>query len=137
MIALTIVLAALLMSCVISPAQNINAFTLQSQTAATATNKISPGIHSYRGFLQTGLTYRATVRGDEIFDLSLVPPVRILEHQALLVEWTNLNDFATLKRLRLNSRKRQIVFTVLSDETKGMTEWRWNRTVACKILLVY
>lgn len=53
------------------------------------------GIVNYAGALQTGVTYRATVRGDKLFGLSLVPAPHILEHQAVLLEWANLNDFAS------------------------------------------
>jgi hypothetical protein len=96
----------------------------------------SHAITTYAGWLEAGPTYRATVRGNRRFGLSLVPAVRMHAHQALLVEWTNLGKFPALKRLRGSSRKRQIVFTVVSDETQRMTEWRWNRTVGCKILFV-
>jgi hypothetical protein len=93
-------------------------------------------IITYDGTLQAGKTYRAKVRGDRLFGLSLVPTPRRLIHHALRVEWTNLGDFRELKRLRRSRRERQIVFSVLFDEIKPMTERRWNRTLWCKVISV-
>lgn len=97
---------------------------------------ISGAVITYGGTLLAGMTYRATVRGDGDFRLTLSPPLRMLEHQAVLVEWTNLREFPALKRMRRGSRERQIVLFVVSDETVRVTEWRWDRTVRCKIIIV-
>jgi hypothetical protein len=90
----------------------------------------------YDGTLQGGITYRAAVRGDKRFGLSLVIPLRMPEHYAARIEWTNLSEFPALKRLRNSAREQQIVFSVLSEEVRHMTERRWNRTVQCKIISV-
>lgn len=97
---------------------------------------ISGAVINYGGTLRAGLTYRATVRGDGDFRVTLSTPPRMLEHQAVLVEWTNLREFPALKRPRRVSRERQIVFFVVSDETVRVTEWRWDRTVRCRIIIV-
>ena len=138
--ALPILLAAPLLIYSFS-VSGFHSWAVQSKAASKPKAEIlseddSHTITTYAGWLEAGLTYRATVRGDGRFGLSLVPVLRMPAHHAVLVEWTNLSKFPALKRLRRNSRKRQIVFTVVSDETKRMTEWRWNRTVGCKILFV-
>ncbi len=97
---------------------------------------ISGAVINYGGTLRTGLTYRATVRGDRDYGLTLSMPPRVLEHQAVRVEWTNLSEFPALKRMRRGSRERQIVLYVVSDETVRVTEQRWDRTVRCKIIIV-
>lgn len=97
---------------------------------------ISHVIVPYEGELQGGKTYRARVRGDNRADLSLVIPLRMPEHYAVLIEWTNLSEFPALEDLRKSSREQQIVFSVLSDQMKQMTERRWNRTIQCKIISV-
>lgn len=88
----------------------------------------------YKGELQGGRTYVAAVRGDSDNGLSLVIPVRMPYHYAVRVEWTNLEEFPSLKQLQNNSREQQIVFSVISDEIRQMTERRWNRTISCKII---
>lgn len=93
-------------------------------------------ITAYEGTLQAGMIYRATVRGDKRFELALIPSVRMLIHQAVRVEWVNLDDFPALKRLRNSSGEKQIVFKVISDDIKQMTERRWNRTLRCEVMLV-
>ena len=97
---------------------------------------ISHVVVPYEGELQGGKTYRARVRGDSLADLSLVIPLRMPEHYAVMIEWINLSEFPMLKDLRNSSREQQIVFSVLSDERKQMTERRWNRTLQCKIISV-
>lgn len=98
---------------------------------------MSPVIVPYEGTLQRGTTYRAAVRGDNDLGLSMVNPLRMRnEHFAVRVEWTNLSEFPALARLRSASPEQRIVFTVVSDQTKQMTERRWNRTLECKILTV-
>jgi hypothetical protein len=97
---------------------------------------ISGAVINYGGTLRAGMTYRATVRGDGDYGLTLSPPLRMLEHQAVLVEWTNLREFPALVRMRRGSRERRIVLFVVSDETVRVTEWRWDRTVRCKIIIV-
>jgi len=88
----------------------------------------------YQGTLQAGVTYRAAVRGDKDFGLSPVLPLRMFAHQAVLIEWTNLSEFPALEQLRDSKREQQIVFSVISDEAKQMTQQRWNRTLRCKII---
>lgn len=88
----------------------------------------------YERVLQIGMTYRGDVRGDADAGLRLVLPVRTQEHYALRVEWTNLNEFLELKHLRNSGEERQIVFSVISDELKQMTERRWNLTIRCKVI---
>jgi len=33
-----------------------------------------------------------------------------------------------------NATAQRILFSVLSDEIKQITEWRWDRTIRCKII---
>ena len=98
--------------------------------------EISHVIVPYEGTLQAGLTYRALVQGDKRFRLSLVMPLRVPEYYAVRVEWTNVNEFPSLKRLRSTKRQLEIVFSVISDQSKQMTERRWNRTILCKVISV-
>lgn len=89
-----------------------------------------------QGFLQAGKTYRAKVRGDRTLGLSPVPPVRMFQHQSLYIEWTNLSEFPALEELRDGPGERQIVFSVVSDQSIQMTVSRWSRTVQCKIIRI-
>ena len=98
--------------------------------------EISHVIVPYEGALQAGITYRAAVRGDARFGLYPVTPLRTQEHIAARIEWTNLGEFPALKRLRHSPRERQIVFSVISDQSRQMTERRWDRTIGCKIIRV-
>ncbi len=91
----------------------------------------------YQGQLQGAITYQAAVRGDKRRGLLLVPPLRIPEHQAVRIEWTNLKEFPALRRLSDNLREQQIVFSVLADDIKQLTERKWRRTVRCKIIRVF
>jgi hypothetical protein len=93
-------------------------------------------IINYDGKLQAGLTYRATVRGDKVFDLVLVPPLEMRIHQSVGVDWTNLDEFPALKQLRRDASERKIVFKVLSDKTTYMNARRWSRMLRCKIITV-
>jgi hypothetical protein len=97
---------------------------------------VSQMIMAYEGTLQAGTIYRATVRGDRRFGLSLVPILRVPIHHAVLIEWTNLEEFRALKKLRHSSSERRIVFHVISDEIQHMNERRWNRTLRCEVILV-
>lgn len=97
---------------------------------------LSHTIINYEGTLEAGKVYRATVRGDRHLGLSLSPPPRAPPHQALRIEWMNLNEFRALKRLRGGSRERQIVFSVTSDEIRHTAERRWNRTLRCEVIRV-
>ncbi|HEY0324121.1 MAG TPA: hypothetical protein VGC66_24460 [Pyrinomonadaceae bacterium] len=97
---------------------------------------ISQVIVPYEGTLQGGITYRAVVRGDGSSGLSLIIPLRTQEHIAVRIEWTNLSEFPVLERLRNASSEQQIVFTVIADQTRQMTERRWNRTLECKIISI-
>ena len=98
----------------------------------------APGrtIIKYDGELKEGLTYRATVRGDKVFHLMLVPQCKVPIHQAVGVDWTNLDEFPALKRLGRNRRQREIVFRVISDEITYLGARRWRRMVSCKIIAV-
>ena len=97
---------------------------------------VSNAIITYEGTLQTGKTYRATVRGDRQFGLSLVPPLHVPIHHAVRIEWTNLGKFRALQRLRDSSGERRIIFSTISDEITQMTDQRWNRTLRCEVIRV-
>lgn len=97
---------------------------------------VSPVIVPYEGALQAGTTYRASVRRDASFGLTLVTRLRTQAHVAVNVDWINLNEFPALVGLEDNSSERQIVFSVISDQHKQMTQSRWNRALECKILRV-
>lgn len=90
----------------------------------------------YEGVLDAGKTHRAVVRGDEEFGLALVPPLRIPSHQAVSIEWMNLSEYPALAELRDSSRQKLIVFSVISNEIKQMTERRWDRTLKCRIVRI-
>ena len=90
----------------------------------------------YEGVLDAGRTYRAVVRGDEEFGLILVPPLRIFSHQSVSIEWMNLSEYPALEELRRNSGQHLIVFSVISNEIKQMTERRWDRTFKCRIVRI-
>lgn len=90
----------------------------------------------YKGELQGGRTYVAAVRGDKLEGLSLIIPVRMPYHYAVRIEWINLSEFPSLARLQNSSREQRIVFSVISDELRQVTERRWNRTLKCKIISV-
>lgn len=96
---------------------------------------VSPVVSRYEGSLQEGLTYGGTVRPDSLRGLILVTPVRIQPGVATRIEWVNLKDFPSLTSGPPH-RERPIVFTVVSDETKQMTERRWNRTVELRVVSV-
>ena len=93
-------------------------------------------ITPYDGTLEAGNTYRATVRGDKDFGLSLVPPVRIEFHYSYHIEWVNLGDFPELERLHETSSERRIVFSVINSDRRQMTERRWSRSLEIKIVRV-
>ena len=94
-------------------------------------------IINYDGNLHAGRTYyRAKVRGDEVFDLVLIPPLKPLIHQSVGVDWTNLDEFPALKGLSRDAGEREIVFRVISDKTTHMGGRRWSRTLVCKIVSV-
>ncbi|MBV9958614.1 MAG: hypothetical protein JO360_09340, partial [Acidobacteria bacterium] len=90
----------------------------------------------YERVLQAGITYRAAVRADEREGLALRDPVRMPEHYAVRVEWTNLKEFPALKALRAGDGEKLIVFSVIFDEIKQIDVQRWNRTIRCKIIRV-
>jgi hypothetical protein len=87
---------------------------------------IAPVVVPYEGSLQIGTTYQADIHPD----FSFVVPLKLLEHHAVRIEWTNRNKF------RQQKSPAQLVFSVLSDDIKQMTERRWNRTIRCRILSV-
>lgn len=95
---------------------------------------MSPVVLPFEGELQAGMTYRASVQGDEMAGLALVRPLKVAEHHAIRLEWVNLNAFSNLGRMRGMGVERVVVFSVLSDEVKQITHRRWNRTVRLKIL---
>jgi hypothetical protein len=97
---------------------------------------ISHVVVPYEGALQAGTTYRALVRRDANFGLTLVTRLRTQAHVAVNIDWTNLDEFPALVGLEDNSIELQIVFSVISDQHKQMTQSRWNRSLECKILRV-
>jgi len=98
--------------------------------------EISHVIVPYEGALQAGMTYRAAVRREKYSGLSLVTPLRIPEYYAVRIEWVNLTAFPILKRPHGSKHELEIVFSVVSDQSKQMTERRWNRTIRCKVIRV-
>ncbi len=96
--------------------------------------KIEPMVTDFAGELQAGNTYRATVQGDDMLGLVLVKALRIGEHHAVRLEWTNLSAFPELNKLRGMMSERKVVFSVLSDDIKQVTERRWNRTIRLRII---
>ncbi len=90
----------------------------------------------YQGMLEPGKTYRAVLRGDGDLGLILVPALRVRLHEAVSIDWTNLNEFPALEKLRDNSQQQQIVFSVISDQRTQMTAQRWNRALECKIIRI-
>lgn len=92
---LPILLTSSLLICCVTRTAWPQAEGIQIRPQKFSTEQTSRVIVNYAGALQTGVTYRATVRGDKLFGLSLVPAPHILEHQAVLLEWANLNDFAS------------------------------------------
>ena len=96
--------------------------------------EIEPVVVAFAGDLQAGLTYRAAVKKSRN-GLGLASPLRFPEYQAIRLEWSNLNRFPSLRRLRQDD-ERMIVFSVISDKLHEMTDRRWNRTVVCKVIRV-
>lgn len=96
---------------------------------------ISERIVSYDGALQAGLTYRAMVKHNSNFGLSFSSPLRVPMHQAINLEWINLESYPVLQRLR-KTHQRQIIFRVNKDVVYQMEPRRWNRTLQLEILLV-
>ncbi|MBX7172732.1 MAG: hypothetical protein K1X72_17310 [Pyrinomonadaceae bacterium] len=94
--------------------------------------KVTQVIREYKGELNGTVTYRAEVQPDKNFDLYFVKPYRLPLHYALRLEWTNLKDFPDLK----DFQTKQIIFTILSNEIKQMTENRCNVTIRCKIIRI-
>lgn len=97
---------------------------------------ISPMVVPYEGALQASTTYRALVRRDANFGLTFVTRLRTQAHVAVNIDWTNLDEFPALVGRDDSSIERQIVFSVISDQHKQMTQSRWNRSLECKILRV-
>lgn len=93
-------------------------------------------IEPYEGTVEAGRTYRAPVRGEKDFGLSLVPRLRIEFHYSYHIKWVNLSEFPELGKLQETSGERIIVFSVLSSERRQMTERRWNRSLEMKIVRV-
>lgn len=93
-------------------------------------------ITPYEGTLETGKTYRAVVRGDKEIELRLVPPLHIEMHYSAGIDWTNLSDFPVLEELHKTRGERTIVFSVMSDVRRQMTEWRWSRILETRIVRI-
>jgi hypothetical protein len=93
-------------------------------------------IINYAGELKEGLTYRAKVRGDKVFDLVFVPPLKPPIHPLVGVDWTNLDEFPALKRLSRDAGEREIVFRVISNEITYLGARSWRRMVSCKVITV-
>jgi len=101
--------------------------------------EIAPVTVPYEGELQATQTYRANVQADVHHGLALSPPLKWREHYATRIEWINLSAFpklTILRRLKHNEDVERILFTVLSDEIRQMSQWRWHRTIRCKIISV-
>lgn len=96
--------------------------------------KVEPVVMTFEGELQAGNTYRASVQGDDMLGLVLTRALRIAEHHAVRLEWTNLSAFPELHNLRGMTSERKVVFSVLSDDIKQVTERRWNRTIRLRII---
>ena len=95
--------------------------------------RVLPVVSRYEGNLREGLTYSGTVRPDSLRGLVLVIPVRVQPGVTTRVEWVNLKDFPSLT-FEPPNQEQQIVFTVVADETKQMTERRWARTVELRVV---
>ncbi len=96
---------------------------------------LKPRIELYEGDLVAGNTYRATVQADKDSGLVLVPPLRMILHQAVRVEWDNLLSYPELKATRKKPLlEQEITFLVVSSKVKRVTPTRWNKTIHCKIL---
>lgn len=96
--------------------------------------KVEPVVMTFDGELQAGNTYRASVQSDDMLGLVLVKALRIAEHHAVRLEWTNLSAFPELSRSRGMMSEKQVVFSVLSDDIRQVTERRWNRTLRLRII---
>ncbi|MGH9763984.1 MAG: hypothetical protein ACREDR_35005, partial [Blastocatellia bacterium] len=97
---------------------------------------VSHVVVQYKGELEAGITYLARVYPDRDSGLGLALPLRIPIHYAVRIEWTNLNAFPELDSRSKEQVERQIVFSVISDQSRQMTANRWNRTVQCKVIRV-
>lgn len=98
--------------------------------------RIDHVVEPYAGLLQAGNTYRTAVRGDRLFGLALVEPVRVPLHYAIRMEWTNRAAFPALVRLRLGAPALMVTFSVVGDQIRQVTEQRWSRTLKLKVLAV-
>ena len=75
------------------------------------------------------------VPSDKDFGLVLMPPLRMILHQAVRVEWDNLLSYPELKATRKKPLlEQEITFLVVSSKVKRVTPTRWNKTIHCKIL---
>jgi hypothetical protein len=57
------------------------------------------------------------VRAGDRGGWSLVPALKLREHHATRIEWTNLNEFPEQKHFIAKSKVQRIFFTVFSDES--------------------
>ncbi|SRR6266436_5003971 len=97
---------------------------------------IAPVAVPYEGELQATVSYQASVRADVHGGLALLPALKSREHYATRIEWINLSKFPKLRKLKSQASAQRILFTVLSDEIRQVTQRRWNRTLRCKIVRV-
>ena len=65
-----------------------------------------------------------------------MPRLHIEFHYSVGIDWLNLSDFPELEKLRQTQEERTIVFSVISDERRQMTERRWNRSLDFKIIRI-
>lgn len=93
-------------------------------------------IEPYKGTLDAGKTYRAIVRGDKEIELRLVPQLHIEMHYSVGIDWLNLSDFPVLEKLHETRGERTIVFSVINDQRRQMSEQRWSRMLEIKIVRI-
>jgi len=91
--------------------------------------KIEPKIYVYAGYLEKGKLYRAEAKFDRENGLSLTATLKLPMHHAARIEWTNQDKFPALNA-------KQIVFRVLSKDTKFIGQNRWNTVYSCEIVKV-
>lgn len=98
--------------------------------------EVSHIVEDFQDTLEAGKTYRAMVKFDKNFGIAPVKTLQIPIHYAVRIEWTNLKEFPELKKLQKTDAQKQIVFSVVSKDSKQMTVDRWNMTLRCKIIRV-
>lgn len=91
-------------------------------------------VEPFKGSLQTGKTYSATVIAAQQEKLVFDNRIPVLPHTALRIEWENLNLLPPAVRQGKQSKPVRIIFSVLNDDVRQVSERRWNRTVRCAIV---